>query len=100
MENYLLEEGDEREERTAYLYLELKRKEGNNYLTIGVGLRAAVERSWIPGIFTSVMEGGLAGIFSFIRMWTRRLPVPGWSCATGLVRAGVSWTARANIWTR
>lgn len=40
MENYLLEEGDEREERTAYLYLELKRKEGNNYLTIGVGLRA------------------------------------------------------------
>ena len=40
MENYLLEEGDELEERTAYLYLELKRKEGNNYLTIGVGLRA------------------------------------------------------------
>ena len=40
MENYLLEEGDEREERTAYLYLELKRKEGTNYLTIGVGLRA------------------------------------------------------------
>lgn len=40
MENYLLEEGDEREERTGYLYLELKRREGNNYLTIGVGLRA------------------------------------------------------------
>lgn len=40
MENYLLEEGDEREERTGYLYLELKRREGNNYLTIGVGMRA------------------------------------------------------------
>ena len=40
MENYLLEEGDGREERTSYLYLELKRKGGNNYLTIGVGLRA------------------------------------------------------------
>ncbi len=40
MENYLLEEGDGREERTSYLYLELKRKDGNNYLTIGVGLRA------------------------------------------------------------
>lgn len=40
MENYLLEEGDEREERTGYLYLELKRRDGNNYLTIGIGLRA------------------------------------------------------------
>lgn len=40
MENYLLEEGDEREERTGYLYLELMREEGNNYLTIGVGMRA------------------------------------------------------------
>lgn len=40
MENYLLEEGDDREERTGYLYLELKRKEGSNYLTIGVGMRA------------------------------------------------------------
>lgn len=40
MENYLLEEGDEREERTGYLYLELKRQEGSNYLTIGVGMRA------------------------------------------------------------
>ena len=27
MENYLLEEGDERQERTGYLYMELKRRE-------------------------------------------------------------------------
>ena len=100
MENYLLEEGDEREERTAYLYLELKRKEGNNYLTIGVGLRARRVKKLDTGYFY-ISDGRRIGRdFSFIRMWTRRLPVPGWSCATGLVRAGVSWTARANIWTR
>lgn len=40
MENYLLEEGDEREERTGYLFLECKRTDGENYLTIGIGLRA------------------------------------------------------------
>ena len=40
MENYLLEEGDGREERTSYLYLELKRQVGQNYLTIGIGMRA------------------------------------------------------------
>lgn len=40
MENYLLEEGDTREERTGYLYMEFKRLEGDNYLTIGIGLRA------------------------------------------------------------
>ena len=40
MENYLLEEGDEREERTAYLYLEVKRLESDEYLTIGIGMRA------------------------------------------------------------
>lgn len=40
MENYLLEEGDEREERIGYLYLELKRQVGQNYLTIGIGMRA------------------------------------------------------------
>ena len=40
MENYLLEEGDEREERTGYLYMELKRLESEEYLTLGIGLRA------------------------------------------------------------
>ncbi|MDO4285659.1 MAG: TIGR02680 family protein [Eubacteriales bacterium] len=40
MENYLLEEGDEREERTGYLYMELKRTESDEYLTLGIGLRA------------------------------------------------------------
>lgn len=40
MENYLLEDGDGREERTGYLYMEFKRKDVENYLTIGIGLRA------------------------------------------------------------
>ncbi len=40
MENYLLEEGDDREERTGYLYMELKRLESEEYLTLGIGLRA------------------------------------------------------------
>jgi len=40
MENYLLEEGDEREERTGYLYMELKRMDSDTYVTIGIGIRA------------------------------------------------------------
>ena len=40
MSSYLLEEGDEREERTGYLYLEFKRCDSETYLTIGMGIRA------------------------------------------------------------
>ena len=40
MSSYLLEDGDEREERTGYLYLEFKRCDSENYLTIGMGIRA------------------------------------------------------------
>ena len=40
MENYLLEEGDGRDERTGYLYMELKRKESEEYVTLGIGMRA------------------------------------------------------------
>lgn len=31
MENYLLEDGDERDERTGYLYMEFKRKDVENF---------------------------------------------------------------------
>lgn len=51
MSSYLLEEDDGREERTGYLYLEFKRKETENYLTIGMGIRHGVESHWINGIF-------------------------------------------------
>ena len=40
MSSYLLEEDDEREERTGYLYLEFRRSESETYLTIGMGIRA------------------------------------------------------------
>ncbi len=40
MNSYLLEDDDTREERTGYLYLELKRKDTDTYLTIGMGIRA------------------------------------------------------------
>ncbi|MCD8118862.1 MAG: TIGR02680 family protein [Lachnospiraceae bacterium] len=40
MIGYLLEEDDEREERTGYLYMEFKRVESETYLTIGMGIRA------------------------------------------------------------
>lgn len=53
MENYLLEEGDEREERTGYLYMEMKRQKANEYITLGIGLRARKNKkmdSWYFGI--------------------------------------------------
>lgn len=40
IENYLLEEGDGREERTGYLYMELKREASEEFLTLGMGIRA------------------------------------------------------------
>lgn len=39
MENYLLEEDDQREERIGYLYMELKRSGAEQYVTIGIGMR-------------------------------------------------------------
>ena len=40
MDNYLLEEDDAREERIGYLYMELKREDAEQYVTLGIGLRA------------------------------------------------------------
>lgn len=40
LENYLLEENDDRQERTGYLYMEFKRKESDTFLTVGIGLCA------------------------------------------------------------
>lgn len=40
MENYLLEEDDDRDERTGYLYMEFKREDVDYYVTIGIGMRA------------------------------------------------------------
>jgi uncharacterized protein (TIGR02680 family) len=40
LENYLLGEDEERDENTAYLYMEFKKEESENYLTIGMGFKA------------------------------------------------------------
>lgn len=52
MENYLLEEGDGREERTGYLYMEFKRQEEEVYLTLGIGMRAHVNKKLEVWYFT------------------------------------------------
>ena len=51
MENYLLEEGDGRDERTGYLYMEFKRKDVENYLSIGIGIRARKGKKLDPWYF-------------------------------------------------
>jgi len=40
MENYLLDESGQRDERIGYLYLEFKKKDSELYTTIGMGIRA------------------------------------------------------------
>lgn len=40
MDDYLLGEVSDREERTGYLWLEFKRRSGERYITCGIGLRA------------------------------------------------------------
>ncbi|MEW5323208.1 TIGR02680 family protein [Geobacillus thermoleovorans] len=47
MEDYLLGEKDvvDRDERTGYLFLEYKRKESDQYVTTGIGLRAKRQKS-------------------------------------------------------
>ena len=52
MENYLLGEEEDREERTGYLYMEFKRKETENYLTIGIGMRARKNKKMEVWYFT------------------------------------------------
>jgi len=51
MDNYLLEEGDERNERTGYLYMEFKRAEAEQYITIGIGMRARKGKKLEPWYF-------------------------------------------------
>lgn len=40
IENYLLMDGDTRDENTGYLYMEFVKPQTGNYLTVGIGLRA------------------------------------------------------------
>lgn len=51
MENYLLEEGDEREERTGYLFMEFKREDSDTYVSLGIGMRARKNKKLEPWYF-------------------------------------------------
>ena len=73
MSGYLLEEGDEREERTGYLYMEFKREKSEAYFTIGMGI-PAVESHWTSGISVSSMVGASASIFRSIAVARRSSP--------------------------
>lgn len=65
MSSYLLEEDDEREERTGYLYLEFKRVDSENYLTIGMGIRARKGKPLDKWYF-SLTDGRRVGVDFFL----------------------------------
>lgn len=60
MSSYLLEEDDEREERTGYLYLEFKRQDSDTYITIGMGIRAR-KRKPLDKWYFSLSDGRRVG---------------------------------------
>ena len=75
MENYLLEENDDRDERTGYLYMEFKRLGSEEYLTLGLGIRARKKKSWNPGIFVLRITDGWDMISFCIKIWKIKSPV-------------------------
>ncbi len=93
MENYLLEENDDRDERTGYLYMEFKRLGSEEYLTLGLGIRARKNKkleswyfciwesvqerikSWNPGIFVLRITDGWDMISFCIKIWKIKSPV-------------------------
>lgn len=54
MDNYLLEENDEREERTGYLYMEFKCTDSDAFLRSESGCAPVRIKSWKRGIFLSM----------------------------------------------
>ena len=60
MSSYLLEEDDERDERTGYLYLEFKRKDSDTYITVGMGIRAR-KRKPLDKWYFSLSDGRRIG---------------------------------------
>ncbi len=65
MSSYLLEEGDDREERIGYLYLEFKRVSSEQYLTIGMGIRARRGKPLDKWYF-SLTDGRRIGVDFFL----------------------------------
>ncbi len=65
MSSYLLEEDDDREERIGYLYLEFKRTSSEQYLTIGMGIRARRGKPLDKWYF-SLTDGRRIGVDFFL----------------------------------
>lgn len=73
MSGYLLEEGDEREERTGYLYMEFKREKSESYFTIGMGIRARRGKP-LDRWYFGILDGRRVGVdFSLYRSGAEKL---------------------------
>lgn len=65
MENYLLEENDDRDERTGYLYMEFKRLGSEEYLTLGLGIRARKNKK-LESWYFCIMDNRRVGYDIFL----------------------------------
>ena len=107
MSSYLLEEDDGREERTGYLYLELKRQNSDTYLTIGMGIRARRGKNLDKWYFSLRADGyepksleDVSVRISFcIRIQAKRLHFPKKNWKTELGMAAALSTGRLTIWS-
>ncbi|MCP1109578.1 TIGR02680 family protein [Ohessyouella blattaphilus] len=75
MENYLLEEGDGREERTGYLYMEFKRTDSETYITIGIGMRARRGKSMDTWYFFLQDNRRIGKEFYLYRQEAQKIPL-------------------------
>ena len=98
MSSYLLEEDDGREERTGYLYLELKRQNSDTYLTIGMGIRARRGKNLDKWYFSLTDGRRIGKDFFYTRIQEKRLHFPKKSWKTGLGMAAALLTDRLIIW--
>jgi uncharacterized protein (TIGR02680 family) len=74
MENYLLEEDDGREERTGYLYMEFKRTDAEQFLTIGIGMRARKNKKLEPWYFCITDGRRIGGEFPLYKEGKGKVP--------------------------
>ena len=96
MSGYLLEEGDEREERTGYLYMEFKREKSESYFTIGMGIRARRGKpldKWYFGI----LDGRRVGVdFSLYRSGAEKLTLTRKELENRLAEGGLVYDRQAD----
>ncbi len=89
MSSYLLEEDDEREERTGYLYLEFKRQDSETYLTIGMGIRARKGKPLDKWYFSLSDGRRIAKDFFLYRETDEKVPLTKRELTNRLANGGV-----------